>query len=84
MATSAGAYDVGGQVVLPGLVDAHVHLDKAFLPHAGNEHILETYYDLAAASFLNVTLDYQRVENPAYNRDRGPASIFALRVHAAR
>jgi len=54
------------------------------LPHAGNEHILETYYDLAAASFLNVTLDYQRVENPAYNRDRGPASIFALRVHAAR
>lgn len=53
------------------------------LPHAGHEDILETYYDLAAAPFLNVTLDYQRVENPAYNRDRGPASIFAIRVHAA-
>ena len=53
------------------------------LPHAGHEHILETYYDVAAASFLNVTLDYQRVENPAYNRDRGPASIFAMRVHVA-
>ncbi|MGH8180100.1 MAG: carbohydrate porin [Steroidobacteraceae bacterium] len=53
------------------------------LPHAGNEQILETYYDLAAASFLSVTLDYQWVGNPGYNRDRGPVSIFALRVHAA-
>ena len=53
------------------------------LPHAGNEHILETYYDLAAASFLSVTFDYQWVGNPAYDRDRGPVSIFALRVHAA-
>jgi high affinity Mn2+ porin len=53
------------------------------LPHAGNEHIFETYYELAAARFLSVTLDYQWVGNPAYNRDRGPVSIFALRVHAA-
>jgi hypothetical protein len=22
------------------------------------------------------------VQNPAYNRDRGPVSIFAVRVHA--
>lgn len=53
------------------------------LPHAGNEHIFETYCELAAARFLSVTLDYQWVGNPAYNRDRGPVSIFALRVHAA-
>ncbi|MGH8295294.1 MAG: carbohydrate porin [Steroidobacteraceae bacterium] len=52
------------------------------LPHAGNEQILETYYDLAAVSFLHLTLDYQWVWNPAYNRDRGPVSIFAVRVHA--
>lgn len=26
-----GVLDVGGRVVLPGLVDAHVHLDKAYL-----------------------------------------------------
>jgi high affinity Mn2+ porin len=51
------------------------------LPHAGDEHILETYYELAAFSALHVTLDYQWVGNPAYNRDRGPVSIFALRVH---
>jgi len=52
------------------------------LPHAGHEDILETYYELAAISAVHVTLDYQWVGNPAYNRDRGPVSIFALRIHA--
>jgi len=52
------------------------------LPHAGHEDILETYYELAAASALHLTLDYQWARNPAYNRDRGPVSIVALRVHA--
>jgi len=26
-------------------------------------------------------LDYQFVANPAFNRDRGPVSIFGLRLH---
>ena len=51
------------------------------LPHAGNEDIMETYYELAAVSALHVTFDYQWVRNPAYNRDRGPVSIVALRGH---
>jgi high affinity Mn2+ porin len=53
------------------------------LPHVGHEDILETYYQLAVVSAVQVTLDYQWVQNPGYNRDRGPVSIFALRVHAA-
>jgi high affinity Mn2+ porin len=53
------------------------------LPHAGHEDILETYYQLAAISAVHVTFDYQWVVNPAYNRDRGPVSIFAVRVHVA-
>ncbi|MHB8815307.1 MAG: carbohydrate porin [Steroidobacteraceae bacterium] len=53
------------------------------LPHAGHEDILETYYELAAVSAVHVTLDYQWVANPAYNRDRGPVSIIAVRIHAA-
>lgn len=52
------------------------------LPHAGHENILETYYELAALSAVHVTIDYQWVGNPAYNRDRGPVSIFAVRIHA--
>ena len=53
------------------------------LPHPGHEHILETYYQLEVVSAVHVTLDYQWAQNPGYNRDRGPVSIFALRVHAA-
>lgn len=51
------------------------------LPHAGDEHILEAYYEWAPLAALHLTLDYQWVRNPAYNSDRGPASIFAARAH---
>jgi high affinity Mn2+ porin len=52
------------------------------LPHPGAEGIVETYYDLAGYGPAHVSLDYQFVGNPAYNRDRGPVSIFAARLHA--
>jgi high affinity Mn2+ porin len=52
------------------------------LPHPGSETILETYYSLQMIKGLHVTADYQFVSNPAYNRDRGPVSIFGLRLHA--
>jgi high affinity Mn2+ porin len=52
------------------------------LPHPGAEQILETYYRLAVVQWIELTLDYQYVVNPAYNSDRGPVSIVALRVHA--
>jgi high affinity Mn2+ porin len=52
------------------------------LPHPGAEQILETYYSVATFSWAHVSLDYQYVKNPAYNTDRGPVSIFAVRVHA--
>ena len=52
------------------------------LPHPGLEQILETYYELAVAQWAQLTLDYQYVINPAYNTERGPVSIFAVRLHA--
>ena len=52
------------------------------LPHPGAEQILETYYRWALVSWSQLTFDYQYVINPAYNSDRGPVSIFALRWHA--
>ena len=45
------------------------------------EQILETYYAFAALKGLTLSADYQRIRNPGYNADRGPASFFALRVH---
>ena len=52
------------------------------LPHAGPEQILETYYDFAAYGPAHISLDFQEVNHPAYNRDRGPVSIAAIRLHA--
>lgn len=47
----------------------------------GPETILEWYYQARLFKSLYVSLDYQFVDNPGYNRDRGPVSIFGLRVH---
>jgi high affinity Mn2+ porin len=51
------------------------------LPNPGTEKIFETYYSFPVFS-TKVTLDYQVIVNPAYNRDRGPVSVLGLRVHA--
>src|SRR6266446_889118 len=54
------------------------------LPNAGPEQILEAYYRVAVFSFAHVAFDYQFINHPAYNRDRGPVSIFAIRAHVGR
>jgi high affinity Mn2+ porin len=48
------------------------------------ETIAEAYYAWHACKSWTVTLDYQRVANPAYNRDRGPVSVGTLRLHWER
>jgi len=52
------------------------------LPHAGPEEIVEAYYAFALGSAVTITADLQSVRNPAYNADRGPVTIGALRLHA--
>ena len=54
------------------------------LPHPRPEQILETYYDWALLPQLHASLDYQYIRNPAYNGDRGPVSVFAIRMHTQR
>lgn len=49
--------------------------------NAGQERIVEAYYAFEAAHGFTVSLDAERVQNPAFNRDRGPLSILALRLH---
>lgn len=46
------------------------------------EKIVETYYAYSISKFATLTLNYQLVVDPAYNADRGPVSIFAVRMHA--
>ncbi|MDR1990878.1 MAG: carbohydrate porin [Acidobacteriaceae bacterium] len=65
-------FDAGGVGVLAG---------DGQLPHPGAEQIVETYYDVAVAPALRISVDYQFVNHPAYNRDRGPVSVGAVRIH---
>jgi high affinity Mn2+ porin len=46
------------------------------------ERILEAFYSVGVNKFWAVSLGYQRLQNPGYNRDRGPADVLSLRVHA--
>jgi high affinity Mn2+ porin len=45
------------------------------------ESILETFYSYAVNKKNLVSIDYQRIANPAYNSDRGPVNIVSLRLH---
>jgi high affinity Mn2+ porin len=52
------------------------------LTHPGPEQILETYYSLSVFAAAHLSVDYQWINHPAYNRDRGPVSVVAVRLHA--
>ena len=65
--------DVGGLGILIG---------DGQLRHPGAERIVETYYGLAVGDWATMTFDYQHIQNPAYNSDRGPAAVYAIRLHA--
>ena len=46
------------------------------------EALVETYYSLALRKNVFFSLDYQLAINPAFNADRGPVSVGAMRLHA--
>ena len=82
---------VGLATVTDGISHRHkVYLEDAGLgilvgdgrlPSAGREQVVETYYSHALASYAHVTADYQFVNNPGYDRERGPVSILGIRMH---
>jgi high affinity Mn2+ porin len=47
------------------------------------EEILETYYNAEIRDWLRAGPDYQYIQNPAYNADRGPVHIVSFRLRAA-
>ena len=53
------------------------------LPNPGFEDLIEAYYSYALTPSLKVSADYQFIINPAYNIQRGPANVFAGRIHGA-
>jgi high affinity Mn2+ porin len=82
---------IGIAAVVNGISDAHKRylaaggigllVGDGLLPNPGTEQIVEIYYRWKPVKLADLTLDYQHIANPGYNRDRGPVNIFAVRVH---
>jgi high affinity Mn2+ porin len=79
---------------LAGVINAISHVHQEFFEAGGAgilagdgnleyglEKIVETYYDFQIWKTLHGALDYQFITDPAYNRDRGPVSVFGARLH---
>jgi high affinity Mn2+ porin len=47
----------------------------------GRENIVETYYTAHVWRGIYVAPDLQHIENPGYNRDRGPVLVPSFRLH---
>ena len=47
----------------------------------GIEQALEIYYSVQLGSYLQISPDFQFLQNPGYNKDRGPAEVYGARVH---
>ena len=47
----------------------------------GWEKVVETYYDCKVCPGLDASLDYQFIDNPAFNTVRGPVSVLGARLH---
>ncbi len=84
----------GDTIGLAGAVNGISNAHQAYLRAGGSgfivgdgrlnyetEKIIEAYYKLAMSKSLFLTVDYQHVEAPAYNRDRGPVNVGGVRFH---
>ena len=47
------------------------------------EQIVEAYYRFDLPAGLQLSVDYQHINNPAYNRARGPVNVGSIRLHAS-
>jgi carbohydrate-selective porin OprB len=47
----------------------------------GPEQIVETYYRAQLGRYIEISPDFQFIEHPGYNRDRGPVAVATLRLN---
>ena len=46
------------------------------------ERAFEAYYSIGVNRHLWLTWDFQHIANPAYNADRGPVTLYGVRLHS--
>jgi high affinity Mn2+ porin len=84
-------FDKVGAVLVSNAISAdHQHYlergGKGFLLgdgalNYGRENIFEAYYNLHVWRGIFTAFDLQHMNNPGYNRDRGPVLVPGLRIH---
>ncbi len=82
---------IGSALAFSGMSEAAKHYFQAGgtgiligdgqLPNSAGEMIWESYYSVSVIDGLALSTDYQLINHPAYNRDRGPVSVLAARAH---
>jgi high affinity Mn2+ porin len=81
---------VGAELAVGGISGVHaLYLERGgndFLIGDGTlqyapEVIFESYYNARLLKWLFAGVDLQHINNPAYNRDRGPVWVSSLRLH---
>ncbi|HWY27121.1 MAG TPA: carbohydrate porin, partial [Candidatus Angelobacter sp.] len=81
---------VGAAFVLNGIVAAHQQYlalgGSGFLLGDGNltyghEKIVEAFYTAHLWRGFFTSFDLQHINNPGYNKDRGPVTVPGLRLH---
>lgn len=45
----------------------------------GLAQTLEMYYSIQCCKFIQISPDFQFIQNPGYNRDRGPVEVYGVR-----
>jgi high affinity Mn2+ porin len=50
--------------------------------NAKAECVFDAFYRASLASFAAVTLEVEHYRNPGFNGDRGPVTVYGLRLHA--
>ena len=81
---------VGTTLVISGISSSH----QAYLAAGGlglqlgdgrlnyaPEEVFETYYRWEIRPGIQISAAFQEINNPGFNRDRGPVSVGSLRVH---
>ena len=81
---------VGSEITVSGLSAVHaLYLERGGLDfligdgrlNYGTENIWESFYDAKIFKGFFLSVDAQHIQNPAYNRDRGPLWAYSLRLH---
>ncbi|MGA2403401.1 MAG: carbohydrate porin [Syntrophobacteraceae bacterium] len=49
----------------------------------GFEQVFEVYYRIQVCRYVQISPDFQFIQNPGYNSDRGPVEVYGLRLRVS-